>query len=129
MKILGIDYGRKKTGLATAVSDFAEPYKVLRVKSLDELILKIIQTVNDQEINKIVVGISEGAMGEESKNFSKILRAKLNIPIETHDETLSTFDAQHLSKEAGIKTKRRREMEDAFAASVMLQNYLDFKAN
>ena len=50
----------------------------------------------------------------------------LNVPVETFDETLSTQDAQRMSKEAGIKQKRRHLMEDAYAAAIMLQNFLDY---
>lgn len=112
MKILGIDYGRKKMGLAIAESLFAEPWKVVKPSEL-----KII--LEQEKFDKIVVGISEGEMGGESKKFAE------EITAETFDETLTSQDAQRLSREAGVSQKKRRDMEDAYAAAIMLQNYLD----
>ena len=118
-KILGIDYGRSKIGLAIAEGPLSEPLKVIRVKSFDDAIQKVKKEVETESPDKIVVGISEGAMGEESKKFAEKINA------ETFDETLTSLDAQTLAREAGIGQKKRREMEDAYAASIMLQNYLD----
>ncbi len=119
MKILGIDYGKAKIGLAIGVGSLAEPLKVIRVNSPEDALLKIAKEIEIEKPEKIVVGVSEGEMGEESKKFAK------KIGAETFDETLSTRDAQELSMVAGVNRKKRHEMEDAFAASVMLQSYLD----
>ncbi len=125
MKILGIDYGRSKVGLAIAVGGFAEPLEVVHYKNIDSLKEDIKKALMDEGVDKIVVGISEGEMGKESLEFGKELGRYLEIPVETFDETLTSKDAQKLSIEAGVKRKKRREMEDAYAASIMLQNYLD----
>lgn len=119
-KILGIDYGRSKMGLAVADGLLAEPLKVIRHSNSEILKKEIEKFVKENGIEKIVVGISEGKMGEESKKFAESLGAM------TFDETLTSQDAQRLSREAGIPPKKRREMEDAYAAAIMLQNYLDF---
>lgn len=126
MKILGIDYGKHKVGLAISVNGFSEPYKVLHVYFVKDAIEKVLKEVKTESPEKIVVGISEGAMGIESKQFSDELAKEVSVPVETYDETLTSQDAQRLSREAGIGQKRRKEMEDAYAASVMLQNYIDF---
>ncbi len=125
MRILGIDYGRKKIGLALADGPLAEPWKVIRVESAKEALKKVIEVIKVIQVEKIVVGISEGEMGEESKEFSISLSRSLSVPVETFDETLTTQEAQKLSTEAGVKRKKRRGLEDAYAAAVMLQNYLD----
>lgn len=125
MKTLGIDYGRKKIGLALGMDSFSEPLKVIRVENFDDAILKIEKEIEIEKPDKIIVGISEGEMAEESKEFAKILEKEISVPVATFDETLSSKDAQRLSMEAGIKQKKRHEMEDAYAASIMLQNYLD----
>lgn len=129
MKILGIDYGRKKIGLATATSILAEPYQVVRYETIGEAIKKIRQVIEKEEIKKIVIGISEGQMGEETKEFSQSLslRLRLKILVETFDETLTSFDAQKMAIEAGIKRSKRKNLEDAYAATLMLQSYIDSK--
>jgi len=124
-KILAVDYGKKKTGLAIAEGKLASPLLVIRYKSEKELFNRIQRIVDEQKIEKVVVGISEGKMGKQSKDFSLNLGKKLGIPIETCDETLTTKDAQKLAIEAGIQRKKRKNLEDAFAATIMLQGYLD----
>lgn len=119
MKILGIDYGRKKIGLAISEGILAEPYEVIRYKDTKILGEKLKKIIKENKIEKVVVGISEGEMGEESKKFAEKIYA------ETFDETLSTHTAQELSREANIPIKKRKNLEDAFAACVMLQNYID----
>lgn len=119
MKILGIDYGRKKIGLAVSDGKLAEPLKVIRYKDIKKLIEQIKNVIKRENIGQVIVGVSEGDMAEESKNFAKMLDAK------TYDETLTSIDANTLSIQGGVKRKKRREMEDAYAATIMLQNYLD----
>ncbi|MEK7100375.1 MAG: Holliday junction resolvase RuvX [Patescibacteria group bacterium] len=119
MTYLGIDYGRSKIGLAMSDGRLSEPYQVIRYKDYDKMIAHIQRIVEKQKIEKIVVGVSEGEMGEESKKFASIFNA------ETFDETLSSHDAQELSIASHMGRKKRKEMEDAFAASIMLQSYLD----
>ena len=128
MKILGIDYGRSKIGLAIAEGSLADPIKVIRYSDTKILTDQLIKFINEEGIEKVVFGVSEGEMGKESKNFSVNFRKIVKIPVETFDETLSTQDAQRMSMEAGIGQKKRHQMEDAYAAAIMLQNYLDFKS-
>ncbi len=119
MKVLGIDYGKAKIGVAFADGPLAEPIEVFHYSDPKMLEEKVKELAEDYAAEKIVVGVSEGVMGRESLEFAKAVGA------ETFDETLSTQDAQGLAREAGIGQKKRQEMEDAYAAAVMLQNYLD----
>ncbi len=126
MKILGIDYGKKKIGLALAEGPLAEPWKVIRFDDLSEAVRKIKTEIETEKPDRIIVGISEGAMAEETRKFlSAICNQLPAIKFETFDETLTTQEAQKLAIEAGISRKKRKEMEDAYAASLMLQLYLD----
>jgi putative holliday junction resolvase len=125
MKTLGIDYGKKKIGLAVSEGVLAEPLKVIGCENLEEGLGKVIQVVRAEKAKRIVLGISEGKMAEETKKFGKMLQDKLGIPVEFQDETLTTHEAQELSIEAGIKRKKRKSMEDAYSATLILQDYLD----
>lgn len=124
-KIVGIDYGKRRIGLALATSSIAEPYKVIKVKSVGEAIQKVEQVVQVEQVEQVVVGISEGEMANETKSFARKLGNKLKIPISFQDETLTTKEAQDLSQKAGIKRKKRRELEDAYSAALILQAFLD----
>ena len=126
MKTLGIDYGRAKVGIAIGVNGFVEPYKVIHYNEKDKLLKELKSIIEAEKVDKVVIGISEGEMAEESKNFAEALHSSLSdVPFELFDETLTSQDAQRLSREAGISRKKAHNMEDAYAAAIMLQNYLD----
>lgn len=125
-KILGIDYGRRKLGIAVGERGLSEPYKVIRVGSFEDAVSKVIKIIKAIKADKVVVGISEGKMAKETKRFAESIRQTLSpVPIVLFDETLTSKDAQKISFEMGVKRIKRRQMEDAYAASIMLQNYLD----
>ncbi|RLC32981.1 Holliday junction resolvase RuvX [Candidatus Woesebacteria bacterium] len=125
MRILAIDYGQKKVGIALATSRLAEPYKVIRFSSNNALIKEIGKIIDEEQIEKLVIGVSEGEMGEESKRFGEKLKTEFELPLHFQDETLTTRTAQELSFEAGIKRKKRKELEDAYSAALILEDYLD----
>lgn len=126
MKFLGIDYGKRKIGLAISTEGkLATPYKVLRITSVDDAVLQVKDVLVDEKVDRVVIGISEGNMAGETRDFAKSLAHKTGVKISYQDETLTTKDAQELSFRAGIKRKKRRSMEDAFSATLILQNFLD----
>ncbi len=127
MEYLGIDFGLKKIGLAVGDSDncLAEPLCVLRAETEEKMLLKITKTVKELKISKIVVGVSEGRMAESSMEFGNKLSALLQVSVEFQDEAFSTLDAQRLSIEAGLKRKKRKGMEDAYSATLILQSWID----
>ncbi len=125
MNILCVDYGQKKVGLAFASGPLADPYLVIRYQELEELVEKIKQIVKKETITQFVVGVSERDIAQESKNFGNLLSQKTNIPVDYIDETLTSFDARERAIAAGIGQKKRHQNEDAYAAAIMLQTYLD----
>ena len=127
MDIIGIDFGRKKIGIAlgNSVSRFAEPLRVIRYGNLDEGLKKVYELAKQIQTSKVIVGISEGTSKKEAIDFGNRLKEKFRMEVVFQDETLSTQDAQRKSIEAGIKRKTRRGMEDAYAATLILQEYLD----
>ncbi|OGM28388.1 hypothetical protein A2962_02695 [Candidatus Woesebacteria bacterium RIFCSPLOWO2_01_FULL_39_61] len=127
MKVLAIDYGRKKIGVAVANSEsnLAEPLSVIRFETQEEAIKRVSEIAKIENVAKVIVGVSEGEMAKETKMFGKKLEEELKIAVIYQDETLSTQEAQVLSIKAKIKRKKRRELEDAYSAALILQNYLD----
>ena len=124
-RIIGIDYGRRKIGLAIAEGSLAEPYGVIGFNSKKEALKKIEQVVQVEHVEQVVIGVSEGRMGIEQKNFGEKLGNILKTPVVFQDETLTTQDAQKLSRNAQIKRKKRQNLEDAYSAALILQSYLD----
>jgi len=125
MRILGVDFGLRKTGFAIADGSLSEPYIVFRYRDLGVLKKKVKDIVQKEKIGKVVVGVSENRMAEKTRVFWKEMEKNLDIPIVFQDETLSTKRAQLKSIEAGVRRKKRKEMEDAYAAALILQDYLD----
>lgn len=125
MRILGIDFGKSKVGLAMYNDSLPYPFGVLRFRSEKGLLEKISKIVEKEKIEKVVVGVSEGKMGQESAFFARELEKNLSVPVVLQDETLTTHDAKFLSIVAGIGRKKRREMEDAYAACLILENYVN----
>ncbi|CAN5315954.1 Holliday junction resolvase RuvX [soil metagenome] len=123
--LAAFDFGLKKVGVAIADSSLAEPISVLRYETEEELFKKIKEFLEKEKPEKIVVGISEGEMGEKSKEFGDKLFEVFGIPVRFQDETLSTMDANNMTIESHMKRKKRKEMIDAMAAAVMLQSYID----
>lgn len=111
---MGIAIGDTVTGLV-------EPYTVLK-KSGFNLLPKVLR---ENEIEKIVIGITGGKIDKEVWAFGKELESKTRILVEFFDETLTTQDAQRLLREAKRKRKYRKKMEDAIASAVMLQYFLE----
>ncbi len=125
MAILGVDWGEKKVGLALGVGKIAEPYEVIRYSDINLLKETLKEILDKEKIDKIVVGVSEAESGLKARKFGAEVLGNLGREVVYFDETLSTAQAQELSRQAGIKRKKRKALEDAFAASIMLQSFLD----
>ena len=128
MRYLGVDYGLKKVGLALSEGQIASPLKVLDVSGLNDAVSKIISVINKEEIERVIVGVPESGEAKSAvkKFISKLkidLKKKLVSIIEA-EETLSSQSAKELMIELGTK-KKKRQQEDAYSASLILQNFLD----
>ena len=117
MNLLGVDFGEKKIGLAIATGPLSEPVGI--VKNLKE----VVRFCQEHRIDKIILGLSEGEMAKTQKKVAQRLKESTGLPIELQDETLTTKEAIMKMKQAGKKVKKREE--DAFAAALILQDYLD----
>lgn len=124
MKILGIDYGRRKIGVAIGDTEtkLAEPLNVLSIKNY---VLSIKGIVKENKVEKIVIGVPGGRIENEIKEFGVKLKKATSVVLEYFDETLTTQDAQKVLMESGRNRKSRREKEDAVAAAIMLQSYIE----
>lgn len=121
MKYLGVDFGMRRIGLATSEGEIASPLTTLEVKNFHDAVEKV--SVISKEFDKIIIGLPEGKIGQTVLGFVKALK-KMGHDAETADETLSSQKAiqtmidQHTSKKA-------RRINDATAAAIILQDYLD----
>lgn len=126
MQILGVDFGLKKIGLALAEEKgLAYPLGVVQFSDEKDAIKEIVRIIKQEDVSMVVFGLSEGIMEKKTISFAENLKKIINVKIDYQDETLTTREAQRLSIEAGIKQKKRRQMEDAYAATLLLQEYLE----
>jgi len=120
MRYLGIDYGRKRIGLALGEEGLVRPLVVyFQGKDIFEKISKI---CIEEAIDKVVLGISDN-LEEEIKKFSRRLADKLNLPIVFQNEALTTREAIDIMLISSTKQKDRRKKVDSVAAAQILSVY------
>lgn len=137
MRILTLDVGGQRIGVA--VSDpmqiLARSLLVLKRKDDAEVVVQVVKLVREQEAERVVVGHPLGLGGDagpqarQVEQFAQVLAQALDVPVELWDESYSTVDAERILREQGMAARRRRRWVDATAAAVILQDYLDTKAN
>lgn len=125
MRYLGIDFGLKRIGLATSEGEIASPSKTIEVRGFRDAVDQVIKLVKNENFDKVVIGLPEGKMGQTVLGFIKTLE-KSGIDVAEADETLSSQKAITQMVESNIP-KNRRQTNDAMAAAIILQDYLDSK--
>lgn len=123
MKILGIDYGLSKIGLAISEGELVVPLMVIQNSA--KTLPKLVAICKQYQVEKIVIGLPEGELGEKVKEFIGQLFLLTNIVFEFQDETLTSNEALDKMIEARKSKKARQELADAFAAACILQEYLE----
>lgn len=132
MRILGIDYGEKRIGMA--VSDplgiTAQGLPTIERTNIQDDLQKILNVVREKEVGEIVVGLPKNmnnSLGEKAQtvlNFVALLKKDINIPINVIDERLSTVRANRAMLEGDLSRKKRKDRVDMIAAQLILQDYL-----
>ena len=138
VRILGLDFGTKTTGVA--ISDpmgwTAQGLEIIRRQEDEHLkatMKRIEEICTAYKVERIVLGLPKnmnntlGERGEKTLLFKEKLENKLKIPVETWDERLSTVAAEQVLLEADMSRKKRKNVIDKLAATIILQNYLDAK--
>lgn len=118
MKLLGIDWGEKRIGLALSGGSFAEPYGV--VSTFEELS----NVIRQEGISRVVLGLPEGKHEGRVRGLSKRIEEELGVTVVLRSEILTSREALKKLIEAG-KSKKARANLDAAAAALLLQEYLD----
>ena len=132
-RILAIDYGDKKVGLALSdpMKIIAKPYKTIINDSKESLLIDINQIIKLKDVNEIVVGLPKTLKNTYSeqthkvKEFIDFITNSLDINIVVVDERLSSIEAKRSLINQGIKTGHNKKDIDMTAAALFLQNYLD----
>ncbi len=120
-KVLAIDYGTVRVGIAVSAGTLADPLTVL--SNDGQLFQSILRLCEEHEVSLILVGISENIMAEKTKIFVAELEKHTKLPIKFMDETLSSHSV-HEKLQSAKKSKRSGDI-DHFAAAEFLQIWLD----
>lgn len=128
MKYLGLDWGLKKIGLAISEGEVASPLDILSIpkNSLQEVVAKVVAVAKEKNIEQMVIGKPEGEIGRMVEKVATKLK-KEGLRVVLTDETLSTREAKEVMLRMGIRQKARRQ-DNAMAAAIILQRYLDEKS-
>ncbi len=132
-RYMGLDVGDKWIGVA--VSDplliTSQALETIERKEISKDIGRIIEIIEEYNINKIIVGLpknmdnSLGFQSEKVINFVDKLKEKIDIEVIYQDERLTTVEAERILIDADLTRKKRKKVIDQLAASYILQNYLD----
>jgi len=137
MRILAIDHGEKRIGLALSdpTQTITSPLKVIKHVSRMIDAAQVAEIANQNDVELIIIGQSldedgkPNMAGRRAGRFADELKNQTNIPIEMVDESFSTQIARAARIELGVSRKKRAGHQDEYAAVVILQNYLETKRN
>ncbi|UVI33715.1 Holliday junction resolvase RuvX [Paenibacillus spongiae] len=135
MRVMGLDYGDRRIGVA--VSDAfgwtAQGVGIVEKRRDGSEMETFAKLLQEHEVSEIVVGLPKnmngtiGPRGEICIAFAQDLQQKLNVPVHLWDERLTTVAAERTLLEADVSRKKRKQVVDKMAATLILQNYLDSK--
>jgi putative Holliday junction resolvase len=133
MRVLGVDFGSKRVGLAISdeTGTVATPIGNVPGEAIAKVCASILQVVHDRHVTEIVVGVPwklDGNPSDQTRHtlqFIDALKAAAAIPVNQWDERLTSVQANRVLIEGNVRRKERREKIDQLAAQLMLQSYLD----
>ena len=136
MKLLGIDFGERRIGLAISDPEgrVAVPLTALERSSDRHAVARIAELARREGVGGLVVGEplgldgERGAAAERARRFAERLAAATGLPWEAVDEALTSVEAGARLREAGVDTRRHPGRVDAVAAQILLQEALDRRA-
>ena len=127
MKVLALDYGSARTGVAVSdpTGTVARPLGVVERAASEDGIARLVELAREENVERIVVGLpitlrgEHGVQAEETDRFVELLRAAVDLPVESFDERFTTKLAEAGDTQAA---------QDAVAAAHLLSSYLTWKS-
>lgn len=137
MKIMAIDFGDARTGIAVCdkLEFLASPFCVVEEKNFNECIKKVSGIAVEQKAEEIIVGYPvnmNGTIGERAEKcrlFSEELEKLAGIPVRLWDERSTTVSAHNYLNQTNTRGKKRKAVVDAVAAVIILESYLAYRRN
>jgi putative Holliday junction resolvase len=137
MRILGLDLGSKRIGIAIsdAEGSIAFPSGKIDRQGRERDLEALRALAAERGVERVVVGLPkhmdgrEGVEAKAARNFAADLARVTGLPVDTLDERLSTVEAERILRASGRRAKKQREVVDSVAASIILSTYLDKRRN
>lgn len=137
MKVMAVDYGDARTGIAISdiLGTLAGETLVIKAWNQDKAAQEITALAKSRNVERIVVGHPlnmDGTLGpraEKSEALAEVLRASTGLEVVLWDERRTTIDAHRILSENDRHGKKRKETVDAVAASLILDGYLGYMKN
>ena len=135
MRTLGMDLGTKTLGLATSDKSglIASPFRTIHYNTTEELVDTVVNLINELHIEDLVLGLpknmnnTSGEAAERSMAFKEALESKIDMEVHLVDERLSTVEATNVLLDYDMSRKKRKQVVDSIAASIILDTYLRMK--
>lgn len=137
MRVLGLDLGSKRIGLAISDPDagFAFPAGTLRSAGRAADVAAIRALIAEREVGCVVIGLPrhmDGRKGPEAlaaEAFARALHESTGLPVETLDERWTSVEAERVLRDQGRRGRQVRERVDEVAAAIILRTWLDLQRN
>ena len=134
-KIMGIDYGDARTGVAISdlLCSIVGSTCVVPSRNREKAVADIVRLCKDNMVGEIVVGLprnmdgTEGARAQLCREFAEVLKEATGLPVAMWDERRTTVEAHNILSQHNYHGKKRKETVDAVAASLILEGYLAYK--
>ena len=135
MKIMGIDYGDARTGVAISdlLCSIVGSTAVVPSRNREKLMADILRLIQDNGVGEVVVGLpknmdgSEGARAELCRAFADELKERCGLPVVMWDERRTTVEAHNILSAHNYHGQKRKNTVDAVAASLILEGYLAYR--
>ncbi len=136
MRVMAIDYGDARTGVAVsdAAGMLAGYTTVIQSRQPERVAEEIAKLAQERQADELVMGFprnmdgTEGARAELYRSFAELLEEKTGKPVRLWDERRTTIEAHQILHATGKKMKAHKKNVDAVAASLILEGYLAWRA-
>lgn len=134
MKIMGIDYGDARTGVAISdlLCSIVGSTAVIPSRNTEKAITDLVHMAEENQVGQIVVGLpknmdgTEGVRAQLCREFAQRLHEASNLPVSMWDERRTTVEAHNILSAHNYHGRKRKETVDAVAASLILEGYMAF---
>ena len=134
MRIMGVDYGDARTGIAVSdlLCSIVGSTTVIHSRNQEKTLLQIQTLVKEKEVGEIVVGLpknmdgTEGSRAQLCREFAEKLKVATGLPVDMWDERRTTVEAHNILSQHNYHGKKRKNTVDAVAASLILEGYMAY---